>query len=100
MSRHRIISSARCQRCNSQLPTSPSSYATTTRRSRVLHRTPGVPDFLFLQTDDFWRDYRRYVEAGVEFTRAPSEEPYGTVAVFQDLYGNRWDLLQYDEPTR
>lgn len=51
--------------------------------------------FLFLQTDDFWRDHRRMVAAGVHFVRPPSEEAYGTVAVFEDLYGNRWDLLEY-----
>ena len=50
--------------------------------------------FLFLQTDDFWRDYNRMVAAGIRFVRPPSEEAYGTVAVFEDLYGNRWDLLQ------
>jgi catechol 2,3-dioxygenase-like lactoylglutathione lyase family enzyme len=50
--------------------------------------------FLFLHTDDFWRDYHRYTSAGVVFVRPPSEQPYGTVAVFQDLYGNLWDLLQ------
>ncbi len=55
--------------------------------------------FLFLQTDDFWRDYDRMVSAGVTFVRPPSEEPYGTVAVFEDLYGNRWDLLQYNDST-
>ena len=52
--------------------------------------------FLFLQTDDFWRDYSRFTAAGVIFIRAPSEESYGLVAVFQDIYGNRWDLLQYN----
>ena len=52
--------------------------------------------FLFLQTDDFWRNYERYRLAGVAFVRAPCEQPYGTVAVFQDLYGNLWDLLQYN----
>ena len=52
--------------------------------------------FLFLQTDDFWRDYERYRSAGINFVRPPSEQPYGTVAVFQDLYGNLWDLLQYN----
>jgi catechol 2,3-dioxygenase-like lactoylglutathione lyase family enzyme len=52
--------------------------------------------FLFLQTDDFWRDYNRLVAAGVSFARPPAEQPYGTVAVFQDLYGNLWDLLQYN----
>jgi catechol 2,3-dioxygenase-like lactoylglutathione lyase family enzyme len=55
--------------------------------------------FLFLRTDDFWRDYSRMVAVGVRFVRAPSEESYGTVAVFEDLYGNRWDLLQYNEST-
>jgi catechol 2,3-dioxygenase-like lactoylglutathione lyase family enzyme len=55
--------------------------------------------FLFLQTDDFWRDCNRMVAAGVRFVRPPSEEPYGTVAVFEDLYGNRWDLLQYNGST-
>lgn len=48
----------------------------------------------FLNTDDFWRDYRRMVGVGVRFVREPTEAPYGTVAVFEDLYGNRWDLLQ------
>ena len=51
--------------------------------------------FLFLRTDDFWRDYERMVAAGIRFVRPPKEEPYGTVAVFEDLYGTRWDLLQY-----
>ena len=50
--------------------------------------------FLFLYTDDFWRDYESYKAKRVEFLRAPSREPYGTVAVFKDLYGNRWDLLE------
>ena len=50
--------------------------------------------FLFLNTDDFWRDYKRMQAEGVRFVREPVEQPYGTVAVFEDLYGNRWDLLQ------
>lgn len=50
--------------------------------------------FLLLQTDDFWRDFRAYQASGVVFVRPPREESYGTVAVFQDLYGNLWDLLQ------
>lgn len=49
------------------------------------------------QTDDFWRDYRRLTGAGVDFVRPPAKQPYGTVAVFRDLYGNLWDLLQYKE---
>jgi catechol 2,3-dioxygenase-like lactoylglutathione lyase family enzyme len=50
--------------------------------------------FLFLYTNDFWRDFHRYSALGVEFVRPPQEQPYGTVAVFKDLYGNLWDLLQ------
>ncbi len=50
--------------------------------------------FLFLNTDDFWRDYDEMVSEGIEFVRPPKEEPYGTVAVFKDLYGNLWDLLE------
>lgn len=61
--------------------------------SRIGNQTGGRV-FLFLHTDDFWRDFRRYKERGVVFVREPKEETYGTVAVFQDLYGNLWDLLQ------
>jgi len=50
--------------------------------------------FLFLHTDDFWRDYRAYQARGVTFCEQPRHEAYGIVAVFEDLYGNRWDLLQ------
>ncbi len=50
--------------------------------------------FLFLNTDDFWRDYNRMVSRGIVFLREPKVECYGTVAVFKDLYGNLWDLLQ------
>lgn len=50
--------------------------------------------FLFLNTDDFWRDYEKYVKNGVKFVREPTVEPYGTVAVFADIYGNLWDLVQ------
>jgi catechol 2,3-dioxygenase-like lactoylglutathione lyase family enzyme len=55
--------------------------------------------FLFLTTDDFARDHQRMLRAGVTFVRPPRREPYGTVAVFEDLYGNRWDLIQPAEPT-
>ncbi len=61
--------------------------------SRVGNQTGGRV-FLFLHTDDFWRDYHAFKARGVEFVRPPLEEPYGTVAVFTDLYGNLWDLLQ------
>ncbi|MBN3583913.1 VOC family protein [Algoriphagus aestuarii] len=50
--------------------------------------------FLFLYTDDFWRDYKKYTARGVEFIREPSEEEFGTVSVFKDLYGNLWDLIE------
>lgn len=51
--------------------------------------------FLFLKTDDFARDYARYIEAGVEFVRPPTQFDYGHVAVFKDLYGNLWDLVEH-----
>jgi catechol 2,3-dioxygenase-like lactoylglutathione lyase family enzyme len=50
--------------------------------------------FLFLHTDDFWRDHERFKAQGIEFVRPAAEQPYGTVAVFKDLYGNLWDLVQ------
>lgn len=53
--------------------------------------------FLFLFTDDFWRDYKKMVEREVNFIRPPKQEPYGIVAVFEDLYGNMWDLLEPNE---
>jgi len=53
--------------------------------------------FLFLNTDDFWRDYNDMVTKGIRFVRDPKKADYGTVAVFEDLYGNRWDLLQLND---
>jgi catechol 2,3-dioxygenase-like lactoylglutathione lyase family enzyme len=50
--------------------------------------------FLFLSTDDFWRDYHEMVSCGIKFVRPPRDESYGLVAVFEDLYGNLWDLIQ------
>lgn len=61
--------------------------------SRIGNQTGGRV-FLFLHTDDFQRDYKTMREKGVKFVRDPQEEEYGTVAVFEDLYGNKWDLLQ------
>jgi len=61
--------------------------------SRIGNQTGGRV-FLFLYTDDFWRDFEHYKSRGVEFVREPSEAPYGTVAVFKDLYGTLWDLVQ------
>jgi uncharacterized glyoxalase superfamily protein PhnB len=49
--------------------------------------------FLFLHTDDFWHDYNAMLAAGIKFVREPKTAPYGTVAVFEDLYGNLWDLV-------
>lgn len=63
------------------------------QRARVGDQTGGRVGF-FLHTDDFARDHARLTAAGVSFLKAPRHEPYGTVAVFRDLYGNRWDLLQ------
>jgi catechol 2,3-dioxygenase-like lactoylglutathione lyase family enzyme len=67
------------------------------QEARVGSQTGGRV-FLFLYTDDFRRDYERYRAAGVEFVRPPRQEPYGTVAVFRDLYGNLWDLFQPGPP--
>ncbi len=61
--------------------------------SRIGNQTGGRV-FLFLHTDDFWRDYKAINAQGVRFIREPKEETYGTVAVFEDLYGNLWDLIQ------
>jgi catechol 2,3-dioxygenase-like lactoylglutathione lyase family enzyme len=63
------------------------------QQSRVGNQTGGRV-FLFLHTDDFWRDYKNFKEKGVIFVREPSEEVYGTVAVFKDLYGNLWDMIE------
>ncbi|OOQ58362.1 hypothetical protein BC343_10615 [Mucilaginibacter pedocola] len=63
------------------------------QKSRIGNQTGGRV-FMFLYTDDFCRDYKRYQEAGVKFVREPKQEPYGTVAVFADLYGNLWDLIE------
>ena len=67
--------------------------ASPEQESRIGNQTGGRV-FLFLYTDDFWRDYNAYLARGVTFVRSPAEEPYGTVAVFLDLYGNRWDLVE------
>lgn len=71
--------------------------ASTPEQTAFIGNQSGGRVFLFLQTDDFWRDHARLVAQGVKFVRAPSQAPYGTVAVFEDLYGNLWDLLQYND---
>ncbi|MEO8218367.1 MAG: VOC family protein [Acidobacteriota bacterium] len=67
--------------------------STPQQHSRIGDQTGGRV-FLFLHTDDFWRDYASYKTKGVIFVRDPKEESYGTVAVFEDLYGNLWDLIE------
>ena len=64
------------------------------QRSRIGNQTGGRV-FLFLKTDDFWRDYENYRNKGINFVREPKTEDYGTVAVFKDLYGNLWDLVEF-----
>ncbi len=56
--------------------------------------------FLFLFTDDFWRDYPEMLKKGIHFVRPPKDEEYGTVAVFEDLYGNLWDFIQPNEKNK
>jgi catechol 2,3-dioxygenase-like lactoylglutathione lyase family enzyme len=68
--------------------------AATPEQLQSVGKQAGGRVFLFLHTDDFWRDYRLMLAANVKFLEAPRQEPYGTVAVFEDLYGNKWDLLQ------
>jgi catechol 2,3-dioxygenase-like lactoylglutathione lyase family enzyme len=68
--------------------------ATTPEQQRAIGNQTGGRVFLFLSTDNFWRDYDRMVAQGIRFVREPKVEAYGTVAVFQDLYGNLWDLWQ------
>ncbi|MFB6467426.1 VOC family protein [Cytobacillus sp. Hz8] len=83
----------------------PSSSGTTILLARALNpeqisfigNQTGGRVFLFLGTDDFWRDYNEMVAKGIEFVRKPKEQSYGIVAVFKDLYGNLWDLVQFKE---
>ena len=67
--------------------------ASEEQKSRIGNQTGGRV-FLFLHTDDFWRDYKRLKGEDIKFVREPAEEEYGTVAVFEDLYGNLWDMIQ------
>ena len=64
------------------------------RQTAAIGRQSGGRVFLFLTTDDFWRDYRAFRSRGVEFQQEPRHEEYGTVAVFKDKYGNLWDLIE------
>jgi len=69
--------------------------AATPEQEKFVGNQTGGRVFLFLSTDDFERDYRKFTAAGVKFVRPPTDAPYGRVAVFEDLYGTRWDLIQY-----
>ena len=68
--------------------------ATTEEQQRSIGNQTGGRVFLFLHTDNFQRDYQNLLSQGIAIVREPAVEPYGTVAVFQDLYGNLWDLIQ------
>jgi catechol 2,3-dioxygenase-like lactoylglutathione lyase family enzyme len=72
--------------------------AATPEQSLAIGNQTGGRVFLFLHTDDFWRDYKAYQSRGVHFLESPRQESYGTVAVFEDLYGNKWDLLEPAAP--
>ncbi|MCW3846569.1 VOC family protein [Sphingomonas sp. LB-2] len=71
--------------------------AATPEQERFIGDQAGGRVFLFLRTDDFDRDYAAYARAGIEFVRPPAVAPYGKVAVFLDLYGNRWDLIEFSD---
>jgi catechol 2,3-dioxygenase-like lactoylglutathione lyase family enzyme len=71
------------------------SRAVNEDQAKAIGNQSGGRVFLFLQTDDFWRDYHAMLEKGIHFVRDPKEAPYGTVAVFEDLYGNLWDLIEF-----
>ncbi|WP_046006310.1 VOC family protein [Pseudoalteromonas rubra] len=69
--------------------------ASKPEQERFVGNQAGGRVFLFLSTDDFWRDYEAMKAEGVQFVREPATQDYGTVAVFEDVYGNLWDLIQY-----
>ncbi len=71
--------------------------AANPEQETFLGRQTGGRVFLFLGTDDFWRDYNEMVSVGIKFIREPKVESYGIVAVFEDLYGNLWDLIELSE---
>lgn len=73
------------------------AQADTTEQAKIVGNQAGGRVFLFLQTNDFWRDYKLMKSNGVVFNEDPRVEDYGTVVVFQDLYGNKWDLLELKE---
>jgi catechol 2,3-dioxygenase-like lactoylglutathione lyase family enzyme len=69
--------------------------ASTPEQESSIGNQSGGRVFLFLGTDDFWRDYNDMLSVGIKFVREPKTESYGTVAVFEDLYGNLWDLIEH-----
>jgi catechol 2,3-dioxygenase-like lactoylglutathione lyase family enzyme len=71
--------------------------ASNLKQEAFIGNQAGGRVFLFLGTDDFWRDYTEMLSKGIEFVREPKDQTYGTVAVFKDLYGNLWDLVQFKE---
>ncbi|HEY0112612.1 MAG TPA: VOC family protein [Allosphingosinicella sp.] len=73
--------------------------ASSPEQEKFIGNQAGGRVFLFLVTDDFDRDYSAYRARGVRFVREPKQAPYGTVAVFEDLYGNLWDLVQFAAPS-
>jgi catechol 2,3-dioxygenase-like lactoylglutathione lyase family enzyme len=73
--------------------------ASNDQQQQSIGNQAGGRVFLFLQTNDFWRDYEYMKSQGVEFTEQPRVEEYGTVVVFKDLYGTKWDLLQLNDAT-
>jgi catechol 2,3-dioxygenase-like lactoylglutathione lyase family enzyme len=74
--------------------------AASDRQAESIGNQTGGRVFLSLFTDDFWRDYNKMIDRKINFIRSPKEEEYGLVAVFEDLYGNLWDLLQPDETNK
>jgi len=68
--------------------------ASTPEQESFIGNQSGGRVFLFLRTEDFWRDYNDMLSMGIKFVREPKTESYGTVAVFEDLYGNLWDLIE------
>lgn len=84
-------------------PTGPNGTTILLARASKQEQEPFIGNqaggrvFLFLGTDDFWRDYNKMIIDGIEFVRKPKEQDYGIVAVFKDLYGNLWDLVEFNE---
>ena len=87
-----IISPPGSQGCNLLL-----AKAANDVQKAAIGNQSGGRVFLFLFTDDFWRDYRNMLAKGIQFVREPEEHEYGTVAVFKDLYGNLWDFIEPNE---